>query len=80
VQKLIDRMERRYPRALLNRLIYQPTLGEGDLSDQTKVKEWIGSLAQLLNDKEQHGSHYDFVTFENRERQMFEPALRIRTH
>lgn len=80
VQKLIDRMEHRYPRALLNRLIYQPTLGEGDLSDQTKVREWIGSLAQLLNDKEQHGSNYDFVTFENRECQMFEPALRIRTH
>ncbi|MCP1064875.1 DNA topoisomerase (ATP-hydrolyzing) subunit B [Serratia symbiotica] len=80
VQKLIDRMERRYPRALLNQLIYQPTLGEGDLSDQTKVKEWIGSLTQLLNDKEYHGSNYDFVTFENRERQIFEPALRIRTH
>lgn len=80
VQKMIDRMERRYPRALLNRLIYQPTLGEDDLSDQIKVKEWISSLAQLLNDKEQHGSNYDFVTFENRERQMFEPALRIRTH
>ena len=35
---------------------------------------------QALNDKEQHGSSYDFVIFENRERQMFEPALRIRTH
>jgi DNA gyrase subunit B len=80
VQKLIARMERRYPRALLNRLIYHPTLGEGDLSDQTKVKEWISSLVQLLNEKEQHGSNYAFVTFENRKRQMFEPSLRIRTH
>ncbi|BEL92184.1 DNA topoisomerase (ATP-hydrolyzing) subunit B [Serratia marcescens] len=80
VQKLIGRMERRYPRALLNNLIYQPTLNEGDLSDETKVKTWIASLVQALNDKEQHGSSYDFVIFENRERQMFEPALRIRTH
>ncbi|EPH2850773.1 DNA topoisomerase (ATP-hydrolyzing) subunit B [Serratia nevei] len=80
VQKLIGRMERRYPRALLNSLIYQPTLNEGDLSDEAKVKTWIASLVQALNDKEQHGSSYDFVIFENRERQMFEPALRIRTH
>ncbi|WP_337061584.1 DNA topoisomerase (ATP-hydrolyzing) subunit B [Serratia marcescens] len=80
VQKLIGRMERRYPRALLNSLIYQPTLNEGDLSDEAKVKTWIVSLVQALNDKEQHGSSYDFVIFENRERQMFEPALRIRTH
>lgn len=80
VQKLIGRMERRYPRALLNNLIYQPTLNEGDLSDEAKVKTWIASLVQALNDKEQHGSSYDFVIFENRERQMFEPALRIRTH
>lgn len=80
MQKLIGRMERRYPRALLNNLIYQPTLAEGDLSDQAKVKTWIDSLVKLLNDKEQHGSSYDSVIFENRERQMFEPVLRIRTH
>ncbi|WON76951.1 DNA topoisomerase (ATP-hydrolyzing) subunit B [Serratia sp. UGAL515B_01] len=80
VQKMFNRMERRYPRALLNNLLYQPTLNEEDLSDQVKVKEWIESLVELLNDKEQHGSSYDFVIFENRERQMFEPILRIRTH
>ncbi|VEA61004.1 DNA gyrase subunit B [Serratia plymuthica] len=80
VQKLIGRMERRYPRALLNNLIYQPTLNESDLSDQSKVQAWIESLVKLLNDNEQHGSSYDSVIFENRERQMFEPVLRIRTH
>ena len=80
VQKLIGRMERRYPRALLNNLIYQPTLNESDLSDQSKVQVWIESLVKLLNDNEQHGSSYDSVIFENRERQMFEPVLRIRTH
>ncbi|MFI8416007.1 DNA topoisomerase (ATP-hydrolyzing) subunit B [Serratia sp. NPDC078593] len=80
VQKMIVRMERRYPRALLNNLIYQPTLAEDDLSDQAKVETWIASLVNLLNEKEQHGSSYSYVILENRERQMFEPVLRIRTH
>ncbi|CAI1070472.1 DNA topoisomerase (ATP-hydrolyzing) subunit B [Serratia sp. T13T92] len=80
VQKQIGRMERRYPRALLNNLIYQPTLNEDDLGDRTKVESWIESLVKLLNDNEQHGSSYSSVLVENRERQMFEPVLRIRTH
>ena len=80
VQKMIGRMERRYPRALLNNLLYQPTLGEADLTDQGKVQQWIEQLVQLLNEKEQHGSNYSAIVRENRERQIFEPVLRIRTH
>ncbi|WP_127959595.1 DNA topoisomerase (ATP-hydrolyzing) subunit B [Serratia microhaemolytica] len=80
VQKLIARMERRYPRALLNALIYQPTLLETELSDQNRVNAWMAALVKLLNDTEQHGSSYDFVISENRERQLFEPVLRVRTH
>lgn len=80
VQKLIGRMERRYPKALLNQLIYHPTLVEADLGDQTKVQQWIESLVNTLNEKEVHGSTYSAIVTENRERQMFEPSLRIRTH
>ncbi|CNH39742.1 DNA gyrase subunit B [Yersinia thracica] len=80
VQKTIARMERRYPRALLNNLIYQPTLQEEDLTDKEVVTQWIDSLVVLLNEKEQHGSSYSSVVRENRERQLFEPVLRIRTH
>jgi DNA gyrase subunit B len=38
------------------------------------------SLVALLNEKEQHGSSYSAIVRENRERQIFEPVLRIRTH
>ncbi|MEQ9944709.1 DNA topoisomerase (ATP-hydrolyzing) subunit B [Pectobacterium aroidearum] len=80
VQKLIGRMERRFPRALLNRLIYQPTLSEADLSEREKVQAWAESLVNSLNENELHGSTYSFVIHHDEERGVFEPALRVRTH
>ncbi|WP_340609285.1 DNA topoisomerase (ATP-hydrolyzing) subunit B [Xenorhabdus bharatensis] len=79
-QKIIRRMERLYPQALLNNLIYHPKLTEETLTDQTKVEEWVSALTIRLNDKEQHGSTYSYQIHENRERQVYEPVLCIRTH
>ncbi|GKV95612.1 DNA topoisomerase (ATP-hydrolyzing) subunit B [Pectobacterium aroidearum] len=80
VQKLIGRMERRFPRALLNRLIYQPTLSEADLNERESVQAWAESLVNSLNESELHGSTYSFVIHHDEERGVFEPALRVRTH
>ncbi|MEC5320168.1 DNA topoisomerase (ATP-hydrolyzing) subunit B [Brenneria populi subsp. brevivirga] len=80
VQKTINRMERRFPRALLNGLIYQSTLTEAHLSDREQVQRWIETLVTRLNEQEQHGSAYSFVISDNPQRQMFEPVLRVRTH
>ncbi|WP_409159957.1 DNA topoisomerase (ATP-hydrolyzing) subunit B [Pectobacterium sp. B2J-2] len=80
VQKLIGRMERRFPRALLNRLIYQPTLSADDLNERENVQAWSESLVSSLNENEVHGSTYSFVIHHDEERSVFEPALRVRTH
>ncbi|OCQ54484.1 DNA gyrase subunit B [Photorhabdus australis subsp. thailandensis] len=80
VKKIIKRMERLYPASLLNNLIYHPRLIEAALADETKVQEWIETLVTRLNDREQNGSSYSYQLHENRERQMFEPVLRVRTH
>lgn len=77
-EKMIKRMTRRYPSALLRGLVYHPTLS--DLSEQSAVQEWLDKLVASLAEREQHGSTYIGIVREDREHQRFEPVLRIRTH
>lgn len=80
VQRMIGRMESRFPRTLLNHLIYQPALTETPLNQQDQVTSWIVALVKVLSDNEKHGSNYSFKVQENCEYQLFEPLLRVRTH
>ncbi len=77
-EKMIKRMSRRYPAALLKRLVYRPALT--DLSNQSAVQQWLDELVSDLTEREAHGSSYSGIIRENREHQRFEPMIRVRTH
>ncbi|MFB6435043.1 MAG: DNA topoisomerase (ATP-hydrolyzing) subunit B [Candidatus Malihini olakiniferum] len=78
VQRLLHRMEHRYPRAFLNALIYQDTLTGSDLQDRTKVNSWLATLIKNLNEGEMHGSSYS-GTLSNKHGST-DLVLRVRTH
>ncbi|UDG79691.1 DNA topoisomerase (ATP-hydrolyzing) subunit B [Candidatus Steffania adelgidicola] len=77
VQKIIQRMERRFPRVLLEQLIHQPHLHQSQLNQYDHVTSWITLIVHALNDHEKTGSSYSFKIQENLERQRFEPLLQI---
>jgi DNA gyrase subunit B len=80
IQKLLKRLERRYPLALLNALIYQPTLTSESVAVKETAQSWIAQLSQTLTENEQHGSTYIADVHFNSEHNVYEPVLRVRTH
>ncbi|SBT81992.1 DNA gyrase subunit B [secondary endosymbiont of Trabutina mannipara] len=80
IQKMIERIEQRFPSLLLYSLIYHQVLTKEHLNQKNKVIFWIESLVQILKNNNKHGSIYNFEVKKNYESQLFEPILRIRTN
>ncbi|WGE90099.1 DNA topoisomerase (ATP-hydrolyzing) subunit B [Actinobacillus arthritidis] len=80
VQKLFDRLSRRYPVALLNELIYSSALSAEFVKDQAKVTAWNEQFVAKLMEKETGGSFYRSEVFFNSERQVYEPEIVVTTH
>ncbi|WP_150538755.1 DNA topoisomerase (ATP-hydrolyzing) subunit B [Actinobacillus vicugnae] len=80
VQKLFDRLSRRYPVALLNELIYSPALSAEFAKDQAKVTAWNNEFVAKLMEKETGGSFYRSEVLFNTERQVYEPEIVVTTH
>ncbi|OEE65458.1 DNA gyrase subunit B [Enterovibrio norvegicus FF-33] len=80
VMKLIARMSRRYPSALLNELVYQPRLPVDSLQDESAVQAWIEKIAAVLNKNSSGESQYSSVVKFDEERNAYQPELVVRTH
>lgn len=80
IKKIINRMERKFPKILLNQLIYHTVLSEEQWLQYQDVNIWIQSLVKLLKDSEKYGSNYSFIINKNHKNKYFEPILKIRTY
>ncbi|SES89801.1 DNA topoisomerase (ATP-hydrolyzing) subunit B [Thorsellia anophelis] len=80
IEKMFNRMERSYPRHLLNQLVYIDDLTLEQMKNEEIVANWVNQFVAILNETEIHGSTYFNEVIYNKERQLFEPKLRIRTH
>ncbi|OCQ19256.1 DNA gyrase subunit B [Pseudoalteromonas luteoviolacea] len=82
-QKTVDvigRLQRKYPAAIMNRLVYQPELAEADLSDESKVTAWCDALVEDLVKHDDDATIFSASVSYDDERHMFYPVVNIRQH
>lgn len=80
VQKLFERLVRRYPMALLNELLDQPALSVEFAKNEAEVTAWSNHFVAKLVEKESSGSSYRAGVFYNTERHIYEPQVIVTTH
>ncbi len=78
--KLVDRMSRRYPRALMHELIYSPRLTANQCHSEDDVQAWTKQLVEQLNAKEVGASQYSFEVEQHVELGLNLPKIIVRTH
>ncbi|MGX9419322.1 DNA topoisomerase (ATP-hydrolyzing) subunit B [Vibrio sp. WJH972] len=76
--KLIQRMSRRYPYALIHEFIYISRLQ--DCTDESQVDAWTKRLVEQLNAKEVGASQYFYSVDFNEEQNVYTPRIKVRTH
>ncbi|MBY5923474.1 DNA topoisomerase (ATP-hydrolyzing) subunit B [Ferrimonas balearica] len=80
VQDVVERQSRRFPKSLLNQLVYAPALTEGELKDKAQITEWTERLVEALGELDLEGATYRYELEEESERGLWLPKLILRQH
>ncbi len=78
--KLVDRMSRRYPHALMHELVYVPRITAEQCHDAATVEAWGKQLVEQLNAKEVGASQYSLEVEQHAELGLSVPKVIVRTH
>ncbi|MBB1331430.1 DNA topoisomerase (ATP-hydrolyzing) subunit B [Pseudoalteromonas sp. SR43-7] len=78
--KVIERLKRKYPNTVMERLIYQTELKTDDLSDEAKVIAWTKELVDDLIARDEDATIFHAGTEFDAERNMYYPIVNIRQH
>ncbi len=80
VHARIDKMSRVYPKAVLERLIYLPTLTEEMMKDQDVVAEWVDQLSESFAEVLSGATVYQASITEDKERHLWLPMVQATAH
>ncbi|MGS0537124.1 DNA topoisomerase (ATP-hydrolyzing) subunit B [Pseudoalteromonas sp. SaAl2] len=78
--KVIERLKRKYPNTVMNRLIYQSELKVEHLADEEKVIAWTKELVDDLIERDEDATIFHAGTEYDTERNLYYPVVNIRQH
>ncbi|TGE76390.1 DNA topoisomerase (ATP-hydrolyzing) subunit B [Pseudoalteromonas sp. KS88] len=78
--KVIERLKRKYPNTVMNRLIYQSELKAEHLADEEKVIAWTKELVDDLIERDEDATIFHGGTEHDTERNLYYPVVNIRQH
>ncbi|WP_076541763.1 DNA topoisomerase (ATP-hydrolyzing) subunit B [Shewanella sp. UCD-KL21] len=80
VEAVIERLTKRYPTVICNRMLYHPALNNEMLADEAQMKQWCDAFVADLIEIETDGVIYNIEPQLDPERQVYLPSLTIRKH
>jgi len=79
-EKILHRLERRYPLSFLQLLSEHASISTDDLQDETKLKLWADLLTPFLGTLEPKGSRYEMAIIRDDVHQCYLPELKVYQH
>jgi len=77
----IHRLSRRYPRAILEALIYAPAINNDQLHHEAVMQQWVHSLQKIVENRYQiEGVIYKVSLEAHKERDIFLPIVTVISH
>ncbi|TKB46414.1 DNA topoisomerase (ATP-hydrolyzing) subunit B [Thalassotalea mangrovi] len=78
--KVIDRVSRHLPEAILQQLVYAPAVEQSDFTERSQVEEWTNKLIELLEEDGDSSSLYSAEVMKDNERNIYYPSITVRMH
>jgi DNA gyrase subunit B len=76
----IDRLDRVYPKHIMEELIYRPTVTVENLKDQAFMNDWIDTFKSKLESEKRSGTLYEISMHQDSERGLFLPQVAVTEH
>ncbi|GLQ32925.1 DNA topoisomerase (ATP-hydrolyzing) subunit B [Litoribrevibacter albus] len=80
VMNTIDRLDRVYPKKMMEELIYRPTVSVENLKDEAFMSNWIDMFKAKLDSEKRSGTLYEINMHKDSERGLFLPQLAVTEH
>jgi DNA gyrase subunit B len=80
VMAIVARLSRRYPKVILQALIYLPPVDETKLIDREYVEQLVAAIQKRLDAKPEQSISYTFELIEDTEKHLWMPEITVHHH